>query len=274
VNAPRRVLVALSRTAEPLPQIEAGRKLAAALAAPLHGLLVWPTPITPSDVARILRVAPEALTGMVLDVAVGDPAACVNELARAHPNAFVVMCAESQGRDVCGLGETVARALAESATGAVILRPGSSLRGLKRILVPFDGTPSTAKALAPVAELAERAGASLDVVMIEDVGARLSAEHGAMAPPRYVDQPQHEWPAFSDELVRRFIGDMAHCPRNVPKRFFLAMGHAAPEILRFAEALDSDLVTLVWHGCTAGEHGAIFRDVVKSSTRPLLVLRR
>ncbi len=274
MTAPRRVVVALSRTAAPLPQIEAGRTLAAALATPLHGLLVWPTPIAPSDVARILQIAPEALEGMVLDVAVGDPAECVTAIARSHPSAFVVLCAESQGRDVCGLGETVARTLTESVIGALILRPGGSLRGIKRILVPFDGTPSTATALAPAAELAKQAGASLDVVMIEDVGARLSAEHGAMAPPRYVDQPQHEWPAFSDELVRRFIGDMAHCPHDVPKRFFLAMGHAAPEILRFAEALDSDLVTLVWHGCAAGEHGSVFRDVVRGSTRPLLVLRR
>lgn len=274
MTGPRRVLVALSKTGAPLPAIEAGRILAKAMAAPLHGVLAWPTSISPSDVATLLQLAPDALEGMVLDVAVGDPAESVITLVHCHPSAFVVLAAEREGRDVCGLGEHVTRTLAGAEASAVILRPGASLRGLKRILVPFDGRPSTAEALAPVVDLAERAGSSLDLVMIEDVAVRPPSEHGSMAPPQYMDQPQHEWPAFSDELVRRFLVDIAHCARKVPKRFFMAMGHAAPEILRLSDALDPDLVALVWHGSASGDHGSIFRDVVRGSTRPLLVMRR
>jgi hypothetical protein len=92
-----------------------------------------------------------------------------------------------------------------------------------------------------------------------------------MAPPQYLDQPQHEWPAFSTEFIQRFLGAIAHCPACVPIRFFLGAGRAAAEILRFAASFDSDLIALVWHGA---EPGLVFRDVVRGTRRPVLVLRR
>jgi nucleotide-binding universal stress UspA family protein len=269
-----RVLVALPTTEAPHGAVEAGRVIARALGAPLHGVLVWPTPITPCQVARLLRVEPQVLEGMVLHVDVGDPAERLQALTRAEPVAFLVLGAESHGRDLCGLGETAARIITATEAGAVVVRPGTSLRKLRRILVPLDGRPSTAEALCPVADLAERTAAALDLVMIEDAAARPPSEHGAMAPPRYVDQPQHEWPAFSEELVLRFLGAFARCPSWVPTRVFLGSGRPAGEILRFARALDADLIALVWHGDRVGEHGGTFREVLAETERPVLVLRR
>jgi nucleotide-binding universal stress UspA family protein len=268
-----RVLVALSGTEPPHPAIEAGRVIARALGAPLHGVLVWPTPITPFEVPRLLRLDPGSLEGIVLDVDVGDPAERTSAATRSQPIAFVVVVAEGCGRDDCGIGEIAARTLAETCAGMVVVRPGTWLGPIDRIMVPIDGTPSTAAALAPAGELALRAGAALDVVMIEDAAAPLSPEPGAMAPPRYVDQPQHEWPAFSAELMQRLLTTIAQWPRGVPTRLMLGTGHPASEILRFAAELDPDLIALVWHGETGG-HGSVFREVVRRATRPLLVLRR
>jgi nucleotide-binding universal stress UspA family protein len=162
--------------------------------------------------------------------------------------------------------------LDEASTGVIVVRPGASVGQIRRILVPLDGAPSTAAALEPAGELARRTGASIDVVMIEDAAAPPSDEPGAMAPPQYVDQPQHEWPAFSEEFLQRFLGAIGHCPA-VETRFYLGAGARGAEILRFADALESDLITLVWHG-VRGEHGAVFREVLRGSTRPVLVLRR
>lgn len=269
----RSVLVALSATGTPQGAIETGRVIAGALSAPLHGVLVWPTSLSPADVPRLLRLEPAAIKGMVIDVEVGDPAERLSTLACADPIAFVVLAADDDGRDACRVGEIAARALARATAGAIIVRSGASLSRLERILVPLDGTPSTASALGPAGELAKRAGASLDVVLIEDCAAPSSHEHGAMMPV-YVDQPQHEWPAFSEEFMHRFVGAIGHCPHEVPTRFHLGMGRPASEILRFARELRSDLITLVWNGGCAGDHGAVFRDVVRGSPRPVLVLRR
>jgi len=270
----RRVLVALPSTDSAQCVIEAGRVVARAIAAPLHGVLVWPTAITPREVPRLLRLDPAALAGMVIDVAVGDPAERLHALAAAQPAAFMVLTADEHGRDPCDIGDVAARTLAATSTGAIVMRPGATLGRLARILVPLDGTPSTAAALGPAGELAQRAGAQLDLVLIEDAAAPLSAEPGAMASPQYLDQPQHEWPAFSAEFVQRFLGSIAHCPPGVPTRFFLGAGRPADEILRFAGELDSDLITLVWHGAFNGEHGCVFRDIVRGTRRPVLVLRR
>jgi nucleotide-binding universal stress UspA family protein len=269
----RRVLVALAGPGLPHQAIGAGRTIARALDAPLHGVLVWPTPITPCDVPRLLQIDADALEGMVLDVDVGDPAERINAATHSQPIAFVVLVAACTGGDACGLGDLAARMLEGAESGALILRPGTWLGPIRRILVPIDGTPSTAAALAPAGDLARRTGAALDVVMVDDVTAPIRAEPGTMAPPHYVDQPQHEWPAFSAELVQRLFGSIAQWPPAVPMRLLLGTGQPAAEILRFAEELDPDLIALVWHGGAAG-HGAVFAEVTRSTTRPLLVLRR
>ena len=269
-----RVLVALPTVAAPHGAVEAGGVIARALGAPLHGVLVWPTPITPCQVARLLHVEPRVLEGMVLHVDVGDPAERLDALIRAEPVAFLVLGAESHGCDLCGLGASAARIVEATRASAVVVRPGTSLGKLRRILVPLDGRPSTAEALRPAADLAERTSAALDLVMIEHAATPPSPEHGAMAPPRYVDQPQHEWPAFSAELVERFLGAFAHCAPWVPKRVFLGAGRPAREILRLARELDDDLIAMVWHGDRAGEHGEVFREVLADAERPVLVLRR
>jgi nucleotide-binding universal stress UspA family protein len=254
--------------------IQAGRVVAHALAAPLHGMLVWPTAIAPAEVARLLDLDAGALEGMVIDVDVGDPAERMGVMLATQPVAFVVLCADDEARDLCCFGDVVSRTLAASNASAIIVRRGVVLPRLSRILVPLDGTPSTAAGLGPAGELAKHAGASLDLVLIEDASAPLSAERGAMVAPHYVDQPQHEWPAFSAEFVQRFIGAIGHCPPGVPTRFFLGAGSPAAEILRFARQLDVDLIALVWSGGCTGDRGLVFRDVVRAAHRPVLVLRR
>ena len=269
----RRVLVALSGPEAPHAAIAAGRLIAQALAAPLHGVLAWPTQITPCEVARLLHLDAALLEGMVLDVQVGDPADCMTHATHAHPVAFVVLVAERDARDPCGLGQLAVRTLAGSGVGTIVLKPGARLGPIRRILMPIDGTPSMAAALAPAGDLALRTGAALDVLMVEDTAAAPSQEHGTMASPQYVDQPQHEWPAFSAELLQRLVGAIARCPPSVPTRLLLGTGHPASEILRFADELDADLVTLLWGGyeCT---DGSVFREVVRGTDRPLLVLHR
>ena len=86
-----------------------------------------------------------------------------------------------------------------------------------------------------------------------------------MAFPRYLDQPQHEWPAFSEEFLRRFLGGSGHFPPGVPTRFFLGTGERAAQILRFANLLDSDLITLVWHGdCTSDPAKGLLQGLARN----------
>lgn len=275
-QAPRRhILVSLAGRRTPVEAIRFGRSLAETIGATLHGLFVWTSSIKPCEVPRLLEIDPDALSGMVLDVKVGDPAECLAASARTHAIEFVVLGAEGEGSDPCGVGAATARALKQAGTSVIVVRPGYAHRRLARILVPLDGTPSMAAALAPAGELARLSGASLDIVMVGQVEAPppRSVEVGAMSTPQYIDQPQHEWPAFSQEFIERFLRSVGHCPRGVPTRFFLRVGDPGREILRAASDLDADLIALAWHGGCEGDHGVVFRQVLRDADLPVLVLR-
>jgi nucleotide-binding universal stress UspA family protein len=264
------VIVSLSGAEAPLAAIEAGRSIARALGASLRGVFVWPTLITPCEVPRLLQIDPAALSGMVLDVDVGDPIERLQMLLRLQPSSFVVLSAEREGRDASGLGELAARTLAETRASALVLRRGVPLDRVRRILVPIDGTPSMAAALEPAGDLAKALGAVLDVVLIDDASGLRPSEPGAMVLPRYVDQPQHEWPAFSAELRQRLLCTIACWHPTTPARLLIARGVPASEILRLARTLEPDLLALVW----SDEAPERFREVARGTDCPLLVLRR
>ena len=271
----KQILVSLTGRRTPIEAISFARSLAETIGATLHGLFVWTSSIKPCEVPRLLEIDPDALAGMVLDVHVGDAAECIAARTRSPEVAFLVMCADSEGLDACGVGSVTARALQQAGTSVIVVRPGYKPRRLKRILVPLDGTPSMAAALGPAGELARLSGASLDIVMVGQTERPppRSVEVGAMSTPQYIDQPQHEWPAFSQEFIERFLRSVGHCPRAVPTRFFLRLGDPGREILRAASDLDADLIALSWHGGCEDEHGVVFRRVLHDAALPVLVLR-
>jgi nucleotide-binding universal stress UspA family protein len=271
----RNVLVALQGKRAPASAIAMARIVSAALRRPLHGVFVWPTPIPASEVPRLLRASASALEGIVLDVEVGEPVDQIAALAERSGAGFVVLGLEPEGREASplGIGETAARLLSVLRVPVLLVPSGAGAK-LERILLPLDGTPSTASALEPAGELAREIRASLDIVLVGEAQHAREPEPGAMAPPQYVDQPQHEWPAFSDEFLHRFLCAIGHCPPGVPTRFFLGVGDPAEEILRYADELHADLAVLVWHGDLEDRHGTVFRRVLSRATCPLLVLRR
>jgi nucleotide-binding universal stress UspA family protein len=269
-----RVVVALHGRRAPLGAIGLGRLVAHALDAPLHGLFAWPSPIAAGEVPRLLRVTPELLEGMVLDVEVGSPGDRVLAAANAPSTAFVVVPSEPDEPDELGVGHVAHELLLGAAAGVVLVPPGRDTPRLERILLPLDGTQSTASCICPVGRLAQRARASMDIVFVGEAHAgRGHFEPGAMAPPLYVDQPQHEWAAFSNEFLHRFLKAVGHCPKGVTSRLFLGAGEPASEILRFSRELESDLVVLVWHGHLEDHHAGVFRAVVRDARCPVLVLK-
>lgn len=268
----RRVVVVLHGHEAPVATLALGRRVAGALNKPLHALFTSETPVTTAEIPRLLRLPEDALEGVVLDVAIGEPIERLVDFTEANPTAFVIVGADPDVPGELGVGEFATRAIERSRAPIILVRPDARTK-LERILVPLDGTPSTASALEPAGDLARKMGASLDIVLVGEAQHRPGIEHGAMAPPQYVDQPHHEWPAFSGEFLHRFVNVIGHCPCDVPTRFFLGAGDPASEILRYADVLGSDLAVLVWHGLASEEHGAIFRSVLRRAACPVLVLR-
>jgi nucleotide-binding universal stress UspA family protein len=137
-------------------------------------------------------------------------------------------------------------------------------------LVPHDGTPSTSAALQPAAELAERGRAELLVVHVTDIKTA-PAEAGSLTTPRYVDQPQHEWPAWTTEFLNRLA---CICPLGrLHARILLAHGNIAAEILRLSERQSTDLIVLAWRGIWEAPRAAALKNILREAHCPIMVVR-
>jgi nucleotide-binding universal stress UspA family protein len=274
VCARRRILVSLQNKGDPRAALETGRVLASAFGVSLHGLFAWHAPLSASEVPALIGVEAAELGGLVIDVEMGETVDCLAAAAEAEPGTILVIPADFAGDTPLGLSDTATRALFEFACGVVVVRPGMApLTHISRILLPLDGTPSTAAAIGPVGALARHARAEIAIVVVAEAhGAR--CERGSMKPPLYVDQPHHEWQSYADEFLQRFVQAIGHMPEGVSTRFFVGAGDPASEILRFARELEADLAVLVWHGDAGEPHGHVFREVLEGSRCPVLVLRR
>jgi len=231
--------------------------------------------LAPDELLDRMRLSAEDVRGLVIDQCTGSPAEAIVRQAAARHTEFIVMCAP-EGRDgpLHGSGIFIEDVL-RTAPCPVVLVP--SIRGrhpwaLRQLVLPHDGTPTSAAAIAPTAELASRAGADLVVLHVATPGAERPAESGTFVVPRYVDQPQHEWPAWSREFLERVRG-LCH-PASIEKiRLVLVHGEASAAILEFARRSASDLIALAWRGSLEPERAQTIRRVIRDASCPVIVFR-
>jgi nucleotide-binding universal stress UspA family protein len=148
------------------------------------------------------------------------------------------------------------------------IRPGAVLQ---RLLLPLDGTPTTAALLAPASALAGRLGAAVDLLYVADAGASPPNEPGSIGAPQYVDQPQHEWPQWANELSSR-LGEAAQFPPDMPVRTFLAHGEAGETIAQFAAEHASDAVVLARRSRLEPGRASVLRTVLDQTPCPVLLV--
>ena len=221
--------------------------------------------------SRLGREAP-ALDGFTIDARVGTPAAEILQVAAEMEPRLIVMCKHSGAERGKLLGRTAMKVLQDAACPVVLVPPerGATPWHLHHILVPHDGTPTTSAALQPAAELAQRGRADLLVAHVTNIRAA-PAEPGSLTTPRYVDQPQHEWPAWSSEFVKRLA---CVCPLDhLHVRMFLARGNPAAEILRLSERQSSDLIVLAWRGSWEAPRAATLKNIMREAHCPVMVVR-
>jgi nucleotide-binding universal stress UspA family protein len=212
------------------------------------------------------------IDGFTIDARIGAPATAILQAAGEMTPHLIVMCKHSGGRRGKLIGSTAMKVLHDAPCPVVLIPPerGTTPWHLHHILVPHDGTPTTSAALPPAAELAQRARAELLVAHVTDHQAA-SAEPGSLAAPRYVDQPQHEWPAWTSEFIQRLA---CVCPLgHLHVRINLSHGDPAAEILRLSERQSTDLIVLAWRGRWEAPHAATMKDILREARCPIMVVR-
>jgi nucleotide-binding universal stress UspA family protein len=268
------LLVPLDGSAEATATLSVARGLAHLRGATVVLIHVGPKAFSPEELLTRMKLSPEEVRGLVIDQCVGSPAdAIVREASARHAVMIVMRAPAWQGGPLRAFGRIVGEVLRTAPCPVVLVPPiGQRRWTLRQLVLPHDGTPTSAAAIAPTADLASRAGAELVVLHVATPGVERPAESGTFVVPRYLDQPQHEWPTWSREFLERVRG-LGH-PADVEKiRLVLAQGEASAAILEFARRNASDLIALAWRGSLEPERAQTIRRVIRAAGCPVILFR-
>jgi nucleotide-binding universal stress UspA family protein len=266
------ILVPLDGSEAALAALPVAKVLGQIAPAALRLLHVAESKPADADLVSRLRLRGKELDDATIDVRSGEPASEILRCAEEIKPLGIILCKHTAPAPREKLGSTATRVLRSASDPLVLVPPerGAAPWHLQHLLIPHDGTPRTSVGLRPAVEIAERAGAELLLLHVADLGAA-PGEPGSLVPPLYMDHPQHEWPAWTSEFVRRFAS--LCLLGHVHVRFRLASGDPAEEILRLAKEQPPDLLLLAWRGVLNEPRAAILNTLVAEAHCPVMVVR-
>lgn len=267
------VVVPLDATAAARAALPVARALAGIDHAVLHLVHVSDPQLSADEVIAALRLEPDDLTGAIIDTCGGAPGSAIAELARHRRASTLVMGTGGPGPGR-GPGAVAEAVLSLASVPVVFVRPEHVLTGWapRALLLPLDGCPASASAIAPAIALASRLGGSLTLLHVAGHPPHPAREPGSLTAPTYADQPWHEWPEWSREFLERGACRAAEAG-TIDLRLRVLTGVPGPEITRFAAEEHVDLIVMAWHGVFDPDHATTLRTVLQNAPCPVMVLR-
>ncbi|MCM2321932.1 MAG: universal stress protein [Oligoflexia bacterium] len=229
---------------------------------------------TPGALRERLQLAREEMEGAILEQLTGPSSVALPAKAEETPQSVIVvpMFSSEGARPKSGLSPFAEQVL-RGARCPILLVPPSADPGAWRpgkIIVPQDSTAETAYAIEPAVAMARQNGGTLFVVHVPNYSTeRFLPEHEALPFPRYMDQPQHEFPAWKQEFIER-LRELGQIPASVDVQLVLALGDPANEILDWSTKAHADLIAIPWRGDF--NTARVLRKVLKDATCPVLTL--
>ncbi|MBF6591554.1 MAG: universal stress protein [Ktedonobacterales bacterium] len=215
------------------------------------------------------------------------PKAAILE-AIGHPKTILVVLTTHGGavESAPRLGHLAEAVIARAQRPILLIRPEVAVADrmtsapsepyrLRRMLVPLDGTPTTAAALRPVLDLAHGLGAALDLLFVASRDHRESVEPGCIHIPPYVDDSQHAWPHWQREVVEWLRACCREHLPEVPMRVSVASAPTEPvgeAIVRFATEQREDAIVLVRRSRLESTRAPVMRTVLAQAPCPILVI--
>jgi len=151
---------------------------------------------------------------------------------------------------------------------------------VKSILVAFDGSDDSMKALKVGAELASRLGASLSLVYVSHIGDShfrdLIGETEFKEVLETLKREGKDLPELLAETGRKVLqsATAALADYNLDVKEIVKLGHPAEEIIKTAEEVDADIVVVGPHSERKSlVMGSVGREVVERCPRSVLVAR-
>jgi nucleotide-binding universal stress UspA family protein len=225
--------------------------------------------------------APARETGVVVHTTlrVGDPATALLGLVGECQADLVVMA--THGRTGLGRalrGSVADRILRSSPVPVLLLHPNQHrIEHLRTLLVPVDGTPGGAVALAIAVSLARNSGARMVLVRatvplpLWVYEPTLGLNTGPLIDPMWDEDARLAAETYAEGLAGRLRrAGMAAEGQGIS-------GQPGAAIVAAAEAADADLIVMSTHarsGPWRSILGSVADEIVRRSHRPVLLVRR
>lgn len=266
------IIVPLDGSVHALDALPIARGLATLTGSTIHVVHVSSDSLGSKEMCAKLRLTPMQLSDCIVDERTGSPATAIIQEAEQWNSALIVMCPYTAAQAEGGLGRSAHAILANTPCPVVLVPPGRGQRpwSLQHLLLPHDGTPTSAIAIRPMIDLAHRAQARVTVLHVTTAAAPPSEELGTFAAPRYLDQPHHEWPAWSREFLHRACASAKPTPQLTLRTVFCteSIGEA---IVRFASGNEADLIALAWRRHLEPERARTMRTVIQQAHCPAVI---
>ncbi len=224
---------------------------------------------TTTHLGRELRKLGEAGARARFDMMTGDPAAQILAFAETWKPGLIAMSTHGRtGLERWARGSVAERVLRRS-TYPLLLGNPRGLEGkegrFRRILVPLDGTDTSARILPLAIELAHRYDAELLLL------------HAATGCTAFADYPAVEVRPTADELRELMEPHRLQAEKaGVRSRVYILYEEAAKAILQVAAADAVDLIAMTTHGRSGLPRwvfGSVAEKVLRAAPCPLLVSR-
>ncbi|WP_447987129.1 universal stress protein [Nitrospira sp. Nam74] len=266
------VIVPLDGSVQALDALPVARALAKVTDSGIRLLHIPPDSLTTREMCDKLKLTPEHLSGCILEQQTGYPATAIIQEAEKWHSGLIVMCPYTGAKAESGLGSTAYGILTNTPCAIVLVPPGRGQGpwSLRHLLLPHDGTPRSAIAIRPMADLARRSNARVTVLHVASAAARPSEEPGTFEAPRYLDQPQHEWPAWGREFLHRAWA-AGQPPSEVTLQTVFCTEGIGEAIMRFASEHETDLIALAWRCRLDPQRALTIRSIIRHARCPALI---
>lgn len=245
------VIAAIDNSAAATPVLETGHAIADLYGAELEAVHV-------REHSFVMASAAAGAAGVPLHIQAGETAGVLRRIMRAPDVVALVIGARGTPAGRRPLGSTALELITSVPKPVVVVPPDLRHPGpIDSILVPLDGSPATAAALAGTIELAR--AADLEVILLH------VREEAALHP--FSDQPHHEAQAWAEEFIARYCP----CPPEEVD-LHLRVGVPPEEVARVIDETGADLIALGWSQKLEPGRAAVVHETLARSPLPVLLI--
>ncbi len=144
----------------------------------------------------------------------------------------------------------------------------------KKLLVPYDGSPFSARALPIAAALARRTGATLHLVLVHDPSSFIPFVAAEVAVPVYDSELEHERRGHDRRALEAQVATLASQGLLVSSR--LLEGTTIEALVEYGQEIGADLTVMTTHGRGGFERlrlGSVASAYLVRATNPVLLVR-